>query len=90
MTDAINKELGKIEQVKFGRIGYQDMEYGAWFLLTNKVGSVQHIITDHEALKALLSAAKVNTIDQLTDKPVEMLFARNGAILSFRLLTEVL
>lgn len=111
----MNKELGKIENVRFGFGGYQDAMFGlsltfsgaGWGICDFVSGGWQSSIegggnckwTEHdrnitraamvERIDKILTDAKVDSVDELKGKPVEVTF--DGMTLKeWRILKEVL
>lgn len=111
----MEKELGKIESVKFGLGGYQGAMIGIHISLSSKgwgtntevsawdseiIECTEHCKWNEESrskqydemvryISKLLKSAKVQTIDELKDKPVEVIF-ENNSIKEWRILDEVL
>jgi hypothetical protein len=116
MTDEITKELGKIKNVKFGHVGYNDAGLGIQFELGGESWGVcdtkwtwdYNLIkrdshtrwTEEEREKLhiemlkfisnLLRDAKVDSIEKLKGKPIEVTFRGFNTLDSWRILSEVL
>jgi len=98
----INKVLGKIESVRFG---YSEYMFGLNLTLTGNswgvIASYEYNPSHKDEpielnslkmlkqVQELLTAAKVDTVDKLKNKPVEATFEGN-LLKDFRILTEVL
>lgn len=101
----MTKELGKIRNIILGFGGYQDSMFGLTINFDMRSGSISTFISggwydnnlavnnSYESLCKeiinFLKQAKVSSIDQLKNKPVEISLDRNTFV-SFRILTEVL
>jgi len=98
----MDKQLGKIARVAFGRGGYQDAMLGLTVVLTgegwgttdfwgtwNRPDALAADNTTLEKIRVLLLAAKADTVADLQGKPVEVTFSA-GRLESWRVLSEVL
>ena len=111
----MEKALGKITNVKFGNVGYRDLQFGLQLTFKSNPWSVSKTIaeswsmevkhdeysqwTEEDRLRgyantmreisSIMKQAGVNDIDDLKNIPVELTF-NNGALESWRVLTEVL
>lgn len=111
----MNKELGKIQSVRFGFGGYQDAMFGLSLTFEGKGWGVSDFIsggwgssitsgdsckwTEHdrnitrasmvERIDKILTDAKVDSVDKLKGRPVELTFD-NMDLKEWRILTEVL
>lgn len=104
--------LGKLQNVEFGKGGYQDAMIGISFSIRGanygisdfwgtwaierpssaewtEQDRAQQIASIVLKINNLLELAQVSSIDKLKNKPVEVMTA-NGALVSWRILTEVL
>jgi len=98
-----DKSLGKISQVYFGlRDGYQyglhfklsgqgwGTDWGEWYnILCEMDDKDSYALKMLKVVHKLLEDAKVDTVDQLENKPVEVVF-EDRCLKSYRILTEVL
>jgi len=112
MVAELRTELGKIQRVRVGFGGYQDAQFGVWWVLGGDGWGVQDgdgcWVTEITAgtkwtedgrseqlakimrdLMTKCREAKVENVDALADKPIEVEFDGN-LLKSWRILTEVL
>lgn len=95
----MEKMLGKILSVGYGFGGYQEAMFGLSVSLGNDGWGVCDFIGDWvkndthlehvRRISEILEQAKVRTVDQLKDIPVEVTFHHN-TLVEWRILTEVL
>lgn len=97
LLNHMNKQLGKIQQIKFGRGGYQDAK-ASWY--PNMIKHSEHCKWTEEGrnlqfvdivkyISDLLAAAKKTSVNKLVGVPIEAEFEA-GVLKSWRILEEVL
>lgn len=82
------KEIGKIKSIDLGK---HDYFYGIRIVLAGEAWGTCTSLDNINDLKKYLDDAKVNTMYELNNKPIEATFdSPIGKLISWRILTEVL
>lgn len=94
--------LGRISSVRIGNCGYQDIGFGVEFRFSLGSSTVcdtwvawypaSHSMKGEvfEKLRLIMKDARVTDIRQLVGTPVEVQLSESNALITWRILTEVL